>query len=541
MAKTRQWKFDGGLTDFVGSADMAAFGGGVSYTPGIFGQAVKPTTNTGGAGVAVGSFSDLNPGANDFSCAGWFYYDGTPPGSNAPLMALWDTASNNRVWLVYIGTSGDLTFAGSSNGTGSTFFRSSSPLSAGIYRVAVSKTGSTYVFNVNGANVVPPFTGDAVLHSAAGTSQFTVLNYQDAGARALTTSWIDNVEYWDEGLTDTQFALQYFASLSTISLEPVSPLPGDTGVSTSAVLDLNVNDSANNLILASTNVYVTRGDLSEEAVYLGGSGYQSPWTGGSPSPGDPPAGDGTGQIQFRNLVRTGGYFEDNDVSVRVESANDVGHTLDETYSQTFEIETVGFVGNSGFEAPGATSVDPKGWSKSGQAERDNSPPLSPPQGTFVMKLLDTHTVGDLGRVLRVTADLTPVAFLDFHELFNYPSIDAGDTINLYVFIDDTQVYNRQLTSADAGISEVNAKRVSTVGYSGTHTITALAVYVKSGEQYFVDEFATAATFDSGTDDKESFDNWTGVLQTFDDEDPGIEIATFDTNSFEQESFDNWPV
>ena len=539
MAKTRQWKFDGDLTDDVGSADMSAVGS-LAYQPGIFGQSLSAIAGAR-ARVAVGSHSDLNPGANDFSCSVWLYFDGTLSGGNDAIVSVWDYGASHRVWLLFMDSStGQLNLWASYNGTSVGLQLISQPLTAGLYKVGVSKTGSTYVLNVNGAPAIASVIGtpSATLHTAAASSEFTVLGYQSGIGASFDNGWVDNIEYWDEGLTDAQFLAQYNASLAVYApyfdFDDAAHAPddADTGVGTGQKLGIVVEDDYFNIPLADVDLRLTRGD-GEEQVYLS-SAYVAPYT------GDTPVANASGRgWKFVDVYRTGGWFEDLDIVIR----GVIGSDMDEDY--TFEVETRGFFRNSGAEAPGATADLAKAWTFVGDVIRTKNPTNwpSPPEGDHVFLLFDTVDLTFPANSTSVnirtqSLDLTDVVFIQFWEHSDYPTIDTDDKITHRVYIDDELIYVNEMTDADSGIDETVLRRVfGFAAYTGVHTLRAAATFHKDGQQVWVEDQAVRGDFDGGTLEHESFTLWSGLVQAWVE---GSAVkGLFDDDATNHEDFDFW--
>jgi len=323
--------------------------------------------------------------------------------------------------------------------------------------------------------------------------------------------------------------------MGLITLDTVGaggPNNGDTGVSQSAKQNLNIDDDTHNLILSTAVLSCTRG-LTLETVYSGGS-YQGAWS------GDAPTGDGTQQIQFRNIQRSGGYFEDHD-------------SLDTTFA--YEIETVGYVRNSGFEVPGTTAAQAKHWTAEGTIGVEGTDfgridPLNTtaPEGQYVHGQGINNFVGGAEfvdpqyfRVYTTSLDLTDATFIRLSdEKLEVDTVDADETLTLYLYVGGELVWSRIIDDDDDNIDEDWASRQVTLphAFTGVQEI-ALVSYLQIGDNsLWVPELADNELFDNDAYDVERFESWTDRFESA--WDPGTDVPeTFDGDTLEVESFESW--
>ena len=204
------WKFDGDLTDSVGSA---AFGGVTpSYEPGRVGQGMVFTNADGN--LDAGDVADMNPGASDsFTLAMWCKYVATPTGTCQLLRKKPDVSSPaSPGWNLYQTAADTLAFV-VSDGTSRVFATHDVSALAGAYfhaAVVVDRAAGQvrlYVDNVevsqNSIAAIGSLSNSEVVRSALDGSGFA-RSYDDLRfyTRALTPAEVSELFAFRGGLDD---------------------------------------------------------------------------------------------------------------------------------------------------------------------------------------------------------------------------------------------------------------------------------------------------------------------------------------------------
>lgn len=339
MAKIHHWKMDldGGLVkDYVGSANGTLLGSSTEDA-GLWGVSRK---FPGGddSRINCGTPADLAFGSNPFTLSVWVKL--VTPSKTCTILGRDNFAANDRAYWFAFSTAGTLYFAVSGNGS-TVVNCSATPglLDGRWHHIAGVKSGNSIFLYFDGARVAE---NNAAPSSIWATSQPFNIGSCWITDNSAPNGNMDNVEVWDEALSDESIAQIYYRTTeaeggdaeNTISLAldaGTSPQPDDTDVALNQNVKIHLSDSANTITLSSVVIKVSNPLGSLTTAYENGS-FQNSFT------GDDPAGDGADL--YWEINPPSDWVDEQLVTVYIEALNDTGGTFTTgvPYEYTFTTE-----------------------------------------------------------------------------------------------------------------------------------------------------------------------------------------------------------
>jgi len=288
-----------------------------------------------------------------------------------------------------------------------------------------------------------------------------------------------------------------------------TPAPSATNVLVTVNPTVTVTSTTNQIVKANTDLYLVLA-TGQVQVYDGGTD-----TFHADYPGTITASGYGWIISFNpdaNLYETYIY------GIRVVAQDDIAQAIDETY--TWSTERLGRISNSGFEAPGDNTGEAAYWEANGEDPssqlgikrgRVQNPVIwTPPEGDFILALGTTDLTETFPDAMSQSWVSDPVDFTAYLTLRAQFKISlsgtqpSGVTYTIQLKIDETVIWTRTYTDADAAELETGAIVVDTSSYSGFHV-------VKIQFQRAVGDWAM---FDQNNRFSETFENWGGEASRY---------------------------
>lgn len=320
-----RWEMEYGSTivDQVGSAD-GTIAGTPGETIGILGTARYFDANEY---VTCGNPSDIDFGTNEWTMRVIFRRPAIAASTARVVFAKY-TDSSNSSFQLFTGASDYILKFNFTRSDGSVFTVSSpfQVVDGMFHDVVITRSGDTLYMYVDGVEVASlALSAGAAMRTS--TADFRIGN-QGGTSRELDGD-VDHVQMWSGALTAEEISSLHYSPSTTISLGSTDPYDGETGISVSGLVSLEIADSANSVLLSTIEVSID----SVLAFDGDGGNWQTGYDG--PASGLTVSGNG----YYLTIDPTADFSYEDLIGVDVYAENDAGHILDTSYSFTIEQDT----------------------------------------------------------------------------------------------------------------------------------------------------------------------------------------------------------